>query len=115
MKDNYTRKAIVTKVIDGDTFEAIVDLGYYVKVTQTFRLLGLNTPEIKGVEKSQGLIAKDFVTNEILNKEIYITSQKTDTFRSRWLATVYYTSNEGQEIELNTYLLDKGFASVYIK
>jgi hypothetical protein len=33
----------------------------------------------------------------------------------RWLASVYYIDNKGQEVELNTYLLEKGFASIYTK
>ena len=42
----YTYKARLSRVIDGDTVELNVDLGMSVSVKETFRLYGINAPEI---------------------------------------------------------------------
>lgn len=47
----YTYKATVTSVYDGDTFNATVDLGFNISINETFRLFGLNAPEVRGTEK----------------------------------------------------------------
>jgi len=57
----YTYKGKCTKVVDGDTLEAMVDLGFDVWISITIRLNGINAPESrtkdKG-EKTRGLAAK---------------------------------------------------------
>lgn len=46
MRDPYWRRARLTRVIDGDTIQVTVDLGYYVYAEHRVRLLDLNTPEL---------------------------------------------------------------------
>ena len=47
--------AEITRVIDGDTFVADVDLGFKVWMRNvTFRLYGVNTPEVRGKKKTKG-------------------------------------------------------------
>ncbi len=46
MRDPYWRRARLTRVIDGDTIQVTVDLGYYMYAEHRVRLLGLNTPEL---------------------------------------------------------------------
>lgn len=41
----YTYNARVVKVVDGDTFDATVDLGFKIYTEQRFRVAGLDTPE----------------------------------------------------------------------
>jgi micrococcal nuclease len=76
----YTYKARLIRVIDGDTVDAEIDLGFDVFVRQRIRLFGINTPESRTtdlVEKEKGLAAKqrliellprEFVVETILNK-----------------------------------------------
>ena len=76
----YTYKARLIRVIDGDTVDAEIDLGFDVFVRQRIRLYGINTPESRTtdlVEKEKGLAAKqrliellprEFVVETILNK-----------------------------------------------
>jgi len=88
----YVYKATVTRVIDGDTFEAEVDLGFYVMVVLRFRLANIDTPEIyrpSGEEELQhGREAKDFVENLILGEEVHIKSYKTGLY-GRWIGNVW--------------------------
>ena len=66
--DNYRRKALITRVIDGDTVKAVVDLGFGVNYQpNSFRLAGIDCPELrKDPEKAQA--AKKYVEDQILNK-----------------------------------------------
>lgn len=104
----YEYKAIVTRVIDGDTFIVDIDLGFYIWIKDIrIRLLRCDTPEIKGIDKEYGLIVKDFVKNLIEGKEVIIKSEKssnieTDSF-GRWLAAV-----EINHINLADYLTKLG-------
>ena len=52
-KLDYTFKAEVVKVVDGDTIDCLVHLGFHVTTMQRFRLFGINTPETRGVERSK--------------------------------------------------------------
>lgn len=61
---NYTYYAEVKRVIDGDTLEVVIDLGFDVLREETIRLMDIDTPEIRGVdeaEKAEGRRAKALV------------------------------------------------------
>lgn len=113
MREDYIRKAKVINVVDGDTVDAVVDLGYYVFVTERFRLLRINTPETNIRDNLAGLAAKEFVKGKLLDKDVLLQSFKADSF-GRWLCEIWYEEN-GQVININTELLEKGYAVEYIK
>jgi len=54
-------RATITRVIDGDTFDATIDLGYRLKLYSRIRLYGVNAPEVRGPEKPKGLESKSYV------------------------------------------------------
>lgn len=111
--DSFTRSAEVRRVIDGDTIEVMVDMGFKRYSIERLRLLGVDTPEMRGDQRELGLLSKMFVEDKFLNnKNIVIQSEKGDAF-GRWLADVYYTDNNGQQIYLNNELIEKGFAVPY--
>lgn len=53
----YEYRARVLRVIDGDTLEAEIDLGFRVFLRGTLRLAGINAPEVHGPERPRGLAA----------------------------------------------------------
>ena len=58
----YNYNATCVKVVDGDTIDADIDLGFGVKIKKRIRLAGINAPESRTrnlVEKKLGLAAKD--------------------------------------------------------
>ena len=58
---DYIYNAVITKVVDGDTVDANVDLGFTVWVNIRFRLYGLDTMETNDkdtAKRDQGLKAK---------------------------------------------------------
>ncbi len=89
----YQYKALITNVVDGDTFDMDIDLGFNIHIHERVRLLDIDTPEKFGDEKILGLIVKQFAINNFLNKEVVINSEKadvaanTDSF-GRWLVRV---------------------------
>ena len=109
----YTYKATVKSIYDGDTIRVDLDLGFGVIFKdQALRLLGLDTPEVRGEERSQGLISKAFVEERIpVGSVIKITTQKDRKEKfGRYLATIYY----GEESKnLNEELLQTGMAKPY--
>ena len=108
-KDNYMRKGKVINVVDGDTIDLQVDLGFYITTNQRFRLLRINCPEKFGPTKADGLISKAFTKSKLLNKEVVCKSFKTDSF-GRWLAEVWYIDETGNEININDELLKNSLA-----
>jgi micrococcal nuclease len=113
----YVYKAIVTRVVDGDTFYAEVDLGFHVTTLVCFRLANIDTPEIYSpsneLELIHGREAKTFVEDMILNKEVVIRTYKTGKY-GRWLAVVYLEGATTLSEELvKAGLAKKGNYDVY--
>lgn len=111
--DNFIRKGKVVNVVDGDTIDVDMELGFYVTIRQRFRLLRINCPEKYGETKEQGLQAKSYTESKLLGKEIIFQSTKTDSFK-RWLAEVWYTE-DGNEINISDELLANGLATKYLE
>ena len=88
----FEYKAVITNVVDGDTFDMDIDLGFHIHIHERVRLLDIDTPEKFGKEKLLGMIVKNYA-EMLLNKEVIIKSEKadaaseTDSF-GRWLVKV---------------------------
>jgi micrococcal nuclease len=61
MFDDYVRKAKVIRILDGDTVEIVIDLGHSTFTKQKIRIRGIDSPETRGEEKRDGLVAQHFV------------------------------------------------------
>ena len=72
----YNYKAKIIGVYDGDTVTAMVDLGFLHFQEMKLRLYGIDTPELRGPEREQGIIVRDILREMILNKEVTIRSYK---------------------------------------
>ena len=58
----YEYKAKLIRIVDGDTIEAVIDLGFEIGTRKTIRLHGIDAPETRGVlkeEKLAGIKCKD--------------------------------------------------------
>jgi micrococcal nuclease len=106
MMDLYYYKAKVTRVVDGDTIDCDVFLGFHMTARIRFRLARINTPEVRGVEKVEGRAAKDYLIQllEDNQNEVIIRTEKTGKY-GRWLAEVYVS-----EINVNDDLVKSGHA-----
>ena len=69
---HYELKEIV-KIVDGDTFDAIIDLGFGVSIKKRIRLHGINTPECRTRDlkiKAKGLEAKERLRKMLSEHEV---------------------------------------------
>lgn len=88
----YEYKAVILNVVDGDTFDLDIDLGFNVHAFERVRLLDIDTPEkkiYKGInEKELGQIVADWVKRTYEGAQVTIKSFKgTDSF-GRWLVYI---------------------------
>ena len=118
--EKYIYKAKLERVIDGDTVDALIDLGFDTWVKKRIRYKGIDTWESRTKdldEKKLGLAAKD------RNKELLESvSSKPGYFRlkshgvgkyGRVLGEVFVKDIEGIEYNVNQTLIDEGHAYEY--
>jgi micrococcal nuclease len=113
----YYYAAHVTSVYDGDTITVDVDLGLGVwRHNQSIRLWKVNTPEVRGPEREQGLKVRDFVRAQVLDKQILLRTildkrgeDQTEKF-GRMLGEILVEDESGTVINLNELLLKRGMA-----
>lgn len=111
VEDIYIRNVKVINIVDGDTFDGEVDLGFHLKVRERFRVIGINAPEKLGPTKYAGLKSKQYLVDNLLNKNVVIISTKMDGFR-RYLADVYITASNGSQNKLADVMVKSGLANI---
>ena len=110
----YHYSAEVTRVVDGDTVDAFVDLGFDMHSKQRVRLYGINTPECRTrdlVEKKAGLAAKarlKEMLREGKNRCVIKTRLDKKGKYGRVLGVLYVN-----ECDLNAKLVWEGHAEKY--
>ena len=116
----YTYKISPLKVVDGDTIDAEIDLGFDIKVKKRVRFMGINAPESRTrdlEEKARGLAAKDRV-KALLDgcKNIQLKSHGIGKF-GRCLGEIMLDIVDGSEkltlVSLNELLISEGHAVEY--
>jgi micrococcal nuclease len=71
----YTYRAEVVDVVDGDTIDVHIDLGFYVWIRfQRIHLFGIDAPEASGATETAGVAAKDELTSLIKGKMVILKS-----------------------------------------
>ena len=113
----------VDRVIDGDTIEGDIDLGFSVHLDdQRLRLLRVNTPERKGPTRAAGDRAKAFTERWLAtHSDIVIRSRKRDKQHAerdsfgRYLVEVYGDDEGGRQECLNDALLESGNAVPFLE
>jgi micrococcal nuclease len=103
----------VTRVIDGDTVQGEVDLGFKVSLEMRVRLANVDTPEIfrpkSEAEKELGLKAKQFVERSVLNKWVILKTDKDKKGKyGRYIGTIYTPEGYSQlnPISVNELLVE---------
>ena len=65
-------KAFVMKVVDGDTVDVNIDLGFGTHKHERLRLARINAWEVRGTERPAGLLARDWLKGQILGKTVQL-------------------------------------------
>jgi micrococcal nuclease len=115
MFEYYVKK--VTKVVDGDTIDVEIDLGFDISFSSRVRLAGIDTPESRTtdkIEKTLGLEAKAYLKHEIdAAKTVVIKTEKMDSSEKygRILGWVFL---DGATVSLNEKMIQDGHAWGYL-
>lgn len=106
----------VIKVVDGDTIDVEIDLGFDISITQRVRLAGIDTPESRTrdlAEKELGLEVKELLKHKLEEAEtIVIKTEKPDSTGKfgRVLGWLHLDNNEES---FNTTMVASGYAWEY--
>lgn len=78
------------RVVDGDTVDFEVDLGFRIFTYERFRLFGVDAPELRGEERDRGLEAKRALVDLLLRSgpDFMLRTYKSDKY-GRWLCVIY--------------------------
>lgn len=108
----YNYRAKVVSVYDGDTIRVDIDLGLKTWIhRETLRLSRINAPEVRGVERPEGIAARDFLREKILNEDIIIETLKDEKGKyGRYLAEIWLKEQTEEYININDLLVEEGHA-----
>ena len=84
----YRYRIRVVRVIDGDTVEADVDLGFYTRIRTNLRIYGVDCPELN---TDAGKAARDYLDNAVQQSggEWTADTKKADKYGNRWDAVIW--------------------------
>jgi micrococcal nuclease len=115
MYEYYVRK--VENVVDGDTIDVLIDLGFDILFQSRVRLAGIDTPESRTKdlkEKALGLESKEYLKKALKDaKSVVIKTEKMDSSEKygRILGWVYIN---GDTVSLNDMMINDGYAWGYL-
>ena len=118
----YEFRAQCLKIIDGDTVDLYVDLGFHEYRVDRFRIHGIDTAELNSkdtVTKQKAVEAKNKVEEWLKPQMItqswplrIVTYKDPDSF-GRWLAEIFFKDPEGTEQSVGQLLMDLKLAVEY--
>jgi micrococcal nuclease len=107
----------VKNVVDGDTIDVVIDLGFDILFASRVRLAGIDTPESRTTDKAEkalGLEAKEYLKKQLKDaKSVIIRTEKMDSSEKygRILGWVYAN---GESESLNNKMINDGYAWGYL-
>ena len=116
-KDPYIyRIRTVNKIVDGDTIDADIDLGFDISLAKRIRLGGIDTPESRTTdlkEKALGLESKEWLKKKLEGaKNILIKTELPDSTEKYGRIIGHLFINE-QTTSLNNQMINEGYAWKY--
>jgi micrococcal nuclease len=107
----------VKNVVDGDTIDVIIDLGFDILFASRVRLAGIDTPESRTTDKAEkalGIEAKEYLKKQLKDaKSVVIRTEKMDSSEKygRILGWVYIN---GESESINNKMINDGYAWGYL-
>jgi micrococcal nuclease len=115
MFEYYVKK--VTKVVDGDTIDVDIDLGFDISFSSRVRLAGIDTPESRTtdkMEKALGLESKEYLKKAIdASKTVVIKTEKMDS-SEKYGRILGWLFLDGSKISVNEQMIADGYAWGYL-
>ncbi len=105
------------KVVDGDTIEVDIDLGFDVSIHKPVRLAGIDTPESRSkdaYEKKLGLEAKEWLKTKLKDAEnIRIRTEKPDS-TEKYGRILGWLFSDDDTVSINETMIQQGYAWSYM-
>jgi len=115
MYEYHVKKVI--NVVDGDTIDVDIDLGFDISFSSRVRLAGIDTPESRTkdlAEKKLGLEAKEYVKSKIKDaKEVVIKTEKMDS-SEKYGRILGWLFLDGSKVSVNEQMIADGYAWGYL-
>ena len=113
----YEYKCTVVRVVDGDTVDVDIDLGFGVWMRkQRIRMFGIDAPESRtsnSSERQYGIAAKKFLTEMLDDKELILKTHKDAKGKfGRILGEIWRTTDFADQ-SINDYMVEKHHAVAY--
>lgn len=114
----YEYKCKVKRVVDGDTMDVVLDLGFDILHACRVRLAGIDTPESRTRdldEKARGKLSKAYLKESIKGKKIVLKTKLKDSKGKfgRVIAEVWAEFEEGSLRNVNELMVKEAYAVVY--
>ena len=109
---SYRVKSI-KKIIDGDTFDCILDLGFDVLLEARVRMMGIDTPESRTrdlEEKKFGLLAKEYLIMKLEAEDLIVTTE-VDNEKGKFGRILGWVWADG--VNINQQMIDENMAVAY--
>ena len=118
--EKYIYRAKLVKIVDGDTIDALIDVGFDIWFKKRIRYMGIDTWESRTRdldEKKKGMAAKERnrqLLEEVSNKSGYFRLKSHGLGKyGRVLGEIFIQDEEGTQYNINQTLIKEGHAYVY--
>ena len=116
-KDPYIyRIKQILKVVDGDTIDADIDLGFDISLTKRIRLAGVDTPESRTAdvnEKKYGLESKEWLKHKVENANNILIKTELPDSTEKYGRIIGHLFINDQANSLNDQMVIEGYAWTY--
>jgi micrococcal nuclease len=106
----------VLKVVDGDTIDVDIDLGFNVSYTQRVRLAGIDTPESRTKdlkEKALGLEVKDYLSKRLKDAKVIVIKTELPDSTEKYGRILGWLYVDGEKLSVNESMIKEGYAWTY--
>ena len=107
----------VIKVVDGDTIDVEIDLGFDISITKRVRLAGIDTPESRTTDKAEkalGIEVKNVLKNKLAGaKQIVIKTEKPNS-SEKFGRVLGWLFLDNDDKSYNQIMIDTGYAWSYL-
>jgi len=107
----------ITNVVDGDTIDVEIDLGFNVSFSQRVRLAGIDTPESRTkdkFEKALGLESKEYLKTKLKDATIVVIKTEKPDSSEKYGRILGWLYVNGDTVSINDHMIEHGYAWGYL-
>ena len=107
----------ITGIVDGDTIDVEIDLGFNVSFSQRVRLAGIDTPESRTkdkFEKSLGIESKEYLKSKLKDATIIVIKTEKPDSSEKYGRILGWLYVDGDTVSVNDHMIEDGYAWGYL-